>query len=86
MKADFMPFWPTRVHFWARNPLNRGEVLNASLDSSLTLSNNNSPMRTHLTLIQLSIGVEVVRFVRVRAYKRYRYGKLETVRSHYRRY
>ena len=43
-------------------------------------------MRTHLTLIQLSIGVEDVRFVRVRAYKRYRYGKLEIVRSHYRRY
>ena len=31
-----------------------------------------SSMRTHLTLIQLSIGVKVVRFVRVRAYKRYR--------------
>ena len=43
-------------------------------------------MRTHLTLIQLSIGVEVVRFVRVRAYKRHRYGKLEIVRSHYQRY
>ena len=66
--------------------LNRGEVLNESLDSSLILTINISQMRTHLTLIQLSIGVEVVRFVRVRAYKRYRYGKLEIVRSHYRRY
>ncbi len=66
--------------------LNRGEVLNESLDSSLILTINISQMRTHLTLIQLSIGVEVVRFVRVRAYKRHRYGKLEIVRSHYRRY
>lgn len=42
-------------------------------------------MRTHLTQIQLSIRVAVVRFVWVRAYKRHRYGKLEKVRGHYRR-
>ena len=43
-------------------------------------------MRAHTMLIQISIGVEVVRFVRVRAYTRHRNGKLEMVRSHYRRY
>lgn len=42
-------------------------------------------MRAHSMLILLSIRVAVVRFVRVRAYKRHRYGKLEKVRGHYRR-
>ena len=42
-------------------------------------------MRTHPMLIQLSIGVDVVRFVWVRAYKRHRNGKLEKVSGHYRR-
>ena len=43
-------------------------------------------MRTHLTLLRISIGVEVVRIVWVRAYTRHRKGKLERVRSHYRKY
>jgi hypothetical protein len=43
-------------------------------------------MRTHLTLLRISIGVEVVRIVWVRAYLRRRKGKLELVRSHYRKY
>ena len=34
----------------------------------------------------VAIEVEVIRLVRVRAYKRVRFGKVERVRSHYRRY
>ena len=40
-------------------------------------------MRTYLTLVLISIRVEVRRLVRVRAYKRRRNGKTERVRSHY---
>ena len=36
-------------------------------------------MKTNQTLLQFSIGVEVVRFVKVRAYGRTRFGKLEKV-------
>ena len=73
--------------FYFRKALNRGEVLNASLDSSLTFNNINiTLMRTYSMLIQFSIGVEVVRLVRVRAYTRWRNGKQVKVRSHYRRY
>ena len=43
-------------------------------------------MRIYLKLMHISIGVEVVRFVKVRAYHRKRFGKIELVRSHYRRY
>ena len=37
-------------------------------------------------LIQISVRVEVVRLVRVRAYTRWHNGKQVKVRSHYRRY
>ena len=43
-------------------------------------------MRTFLMLIQISVRVEVVRLVKVRAYTRWRNGKQVKVRSHYRRY
>lgn len=43
-------------------------------------------MRTYLMLIQFSIGVEVVRLVKVRAYTRWRNGKQVKVRGRYRRY
>ena len=33
-----------------------------------------------------AIEVEIIRLVKVRAYKRVRFGKVERVRSHYRRY
>ncbi len=42
--------------------------------------------RTYLVLrIMTSIRVEVVRLVKVRAYRRIRFGKVEKVRSHYRK-
>ena len=41
--------------------------------------------RTYLELrIETSVRVEVVRLVKVRAYKRVRFDKVEKVRSHYR--
>ena len=43
-------------------------------------------MRTGLILLLTTIRVEVIRLVRVRAYNRFRFGKIERVRSHYRRY
>jgi hypothetical protein len=42
--------------------------------------------RTYCKLVLTSIRVDVVRFVRVCAYTRIRNGKIERVRSHYRRY
>jgi hypothetical protein len=75
------------VCFVFRKALNRGEVMNASLDSSLTFNNINITfMRTYLTLILFSFRVEVVRLVRVKAYTRWNNGKIVKVRSHYRRY
>lgn len=42
--------------------------------------------RTYLVLrIMTSIRVEVVMLIKVRAYKRIRFGKVEKVRSHYRK-
>ena len=43
-------------------------------------------MRISQHLVIVAIEVEIVRLVRVRAYKRVRFGKVERVRSHYRRY
>jgi hypothetical protein len=43
-------------------------------------------MRTNQTLIQISVGVKVLKLVKVRSYKRRRRGKIEKVKSHYRRY
>ena len=37
-------------------------------------------------IVHFSTRVEVVKLVRVRTYKRIRNGKVERVRSHYRRY
>ena len=42
--------------------------------------------RTIPRIVRYSIRMEVETLVRVRAYKRVRNGKLEKVRSHYRRY
>ena len=42
--------------------------------------------RTYCILVIVSIRAEIVRLVRVRAYKRIRHGKIERVRSHFRRY
>ncbi len=41
--------------------------------------------RTYLEFLVISIGVEVVEIVKVRAYKRIRFGKVEKVKSYYRR-
>ena len=42
--------------------------------------------RTESQDVQISIRVEVVKLVRVKAHKRVRKGKVEKVRAHYRRY
>ncbi len=41
-------------------------------------------MRTHKYLVIVAIEVEIIRLVKVRAYRRVRFGKVERVRSHYR--
>ena len=43
-------------------------------------------MRTIKFLEIVTIEVEIVRLAKVRAYKRIRNGKIEKVRSYYRRY
>ena len=42
--------------------------------------------RTNQIRFLISIKVEIIRLVWVRAYKRRRFGKIERVRSHYRKY
>ncbi len=42
-------------------------------------------MRTSQYLVIVAIEVGIIRLVRVRAYRRVRFGKVERVRSHYRR-
>lgn len=43
-------------------------------------------MKTNQHLTIVTIEVEIIRLVKVRAYKRIRFGKIERVRSHYRSY
>ena len=42
--------------------------------------------RTECRLVIVSIRMEIVRLVRIKAYKRIRFGKIERVRSHFRQY
>ena len=42
--------------------------------------------RTRPRIVRITISVDVEKRVRVRAYNRIRNGKVEKVRSHYRRY
>ncbi len=42
--------------------------------------------RTYCRLVIISVRAEIVRLVRVKAYKRTRFGKVERVQSHFRRY
>ena len=42
--------------------------------------------RTYRRFVRISIGVEMKRVVKVTAYKRNRFGKVEKVRTHYRGY
>ena len=42
--------------------------------------------RQYSTVVKISIRVEVFRLVWVKAYKRLRFGKVERVKGHYRRY
>ncbi len=42
--------------------------------------------RTDCKFVIVSIRVEVVRLVRIKAYTRTRFGKVERVKSHIRRY
>ncbi len=48
--------------------------------------NYDCQMRTSQHLVIVAIEVGIIRLVRVRAYKRVRFGKVERVRSHYRRH
>ncbi len=41
-------------------------------------------MRTCQHLVIVAIEVEIIRLVKVQAYRRVRFGKVERVRSHYR--
>lgn len=43
-------------------------------------------MKTNQRFLIVAIEVEVIRLVKVRAYKRVRFGKVERVRSYYRSY
>ena len=42
--------------------------------------------RKYCKLVIISIRAEIVRLVRIKAYRRRRFGKIEWVRSHFRRY
>lgn len=42
--------------------------------------------RTNAIILEISLGVEVIRLVKVKPYRRFRFGKIERVKSHYRRY
>ena len=66
----------------------RGEVAQ-KIEEPIVLTSYIIPImkkRTYLVLrIMTSIRVKVVRLIKVRAYKRIRFGKVEKVRSHYRK-
>ena len=65
----------------------RGYYKQGRLFSHLfSLFNIVSQMRTSQHLVIVAIEVEIIRLVKVRAYRRVRFGKVERVRSHYRRY
>ena len=42
--------------------------------------------RTHCKFVIVSIRVEIVKLAEIKAYKRKRFGKIERVKSHFRRY
>lgn len=75
-------------------PLNRyvpllskeGRCLNKEDISFTLLTNTLMKRRKYPFFAQISIGVEIVRLVWVNAYKRVRFGKIERVKGHYRRY
>lgn len=64
----------------------RGEVLKQEAVVLQVLNSIIMKKRTKLKVVQISIRVEDLRLVKVNAYKRIRNGKLEKVRSHYRKY
>ena len=43
-------------------------------------------IRIDCRFVIVSIRVEIIRLVRIKAYRRRRFGKIERVRSHFRRY
>ena len=47
---------------------------------------NNMKNRTKQYIVHIATRVVVVKIVKIRSYKRIRNGKIERVRSHYRRY
>ncbi len=55
-------------------------------DCFLNYPNKFYNMKTTQRFLIVAIEVEVIRLVKVRAYKRVRFGKVERVRSHYRSY
>ena len=62
-----------------------GTTARAALLSRLSYINSHK-MRASQHLVIVAIEVEIIRLVKVRTYKRVRFGKIERVRSHYRRY
>ena len=65
----------------------RGEVLIRGANYSYIYNQNLSmKKRIYCKFVIISIRVEVIRLVRIRAYKRKRFGKIERVKSHFRRY
>ena len=65
----------------------RGEVLNKEPEvlSSLKITYM-SKQRTQARIVCISIRMEKIRLVKVRAFKRFRNGKVEKVKAHFRRY
>lgn len=55
-------------------------------DCFLNYPNKFYNMKTNQRFLIVAIEVEVIRLVKVRAYKRVRFGKVERVRSHHRSY
>ncbi len=41
--------------------------------------------RTHFVVLEVSLRAEIVKYVKVKSYKRLRNGKIERIKSYYRR-
>lgn len=66
--------------------ITEGEIFEGKLIVLHRIFLSTMKKRTIQILFHISIKVEVIRLVRVKAYKRFRFGKVERVRSHYRKY
>ena len=86
LKQASGPNWMSVFFFHFPNS-NRGEVLIEEVRCSQSSSNKSMYKGTNRPgIIRITTRVEVVKLVKVRSYKRIRNGKVERVRSHYRKY